>query len=281
MEGSVTLSGGEFGLIHFNGISIANEIMLVAGESGQIDIEDSIRDGKENEYFLATSRIGNFIMSRWHCRDYLYLHVAEVTGGANPSRVRGILLKSSVIDRDVSFWPGRAIQSTLQGYMEQETGDARRPRFFMLNPNGTLTEAVIDQSSCQLLNRWRRRLLLHGNLTIDHCSIGDDLVLTGVDVRDIEDIREAGNGRIEILDSKVDGNVVFRTPISFLADSQVVAPLLRLLARRISEVYRTVESAISQTHAVAEFAIFHFDDIVKMNIFYAKTLLILGVCNIC
>ena len=44
---------------------------------------------------------------------------------------------------------------------------------------------------------------------------------------------ETDDGRIEVVDSKIDGNLVFRSPISFLADAQVDAPLLRLFAQRL------------------------------------------------
>ena len=48
----LTLSGGQFGLIHFNGISISSEMMLIAGQSGQIIIDDGICTAEHNEHFI-------------------------------------------------------------------------------------------------------------------------------------------------------------------------------------------------------------------------------------
>jgi hypothetical protein len=229
IEGPVTLSGGEFGLIHLYGVSISGEMMLVAGRSGQINIEDSISEGVENERFVATSRLGNFIMSRWRCRDFLYLHAAEITGKTNPSRVRGVVIISSVIDRGVSFWPGWTLQKALQGYLEPGTDEKTPPKFIATRPDGSLMDEESDPTFCNLLNRWRRRLAICGNISIDHCSIGDDIQLTGVDLIATS---VPADGRIEIIDTKIDGNVVFRSPVSFIVDAQVEAPLLRLLAER-------------------------------------------------
>jgi hypothetical protein len=229
IEGPVTLSGGEFGLIHLYGVSICGEVMLVAGRSGQINIEDSICEGVENERFVATSRLGNFIMSRWRCRDFLYLHAAEITGKTNASRVRGFVIISSVIDRGVSLWPGLTLQKTLQGYLEPEADEKRRPKFIGIRPDGSLAHMDSDPILRNLLNRWRRRLVIRGNISIDHCSIGDDVQLTGVDLIAAS---MPTDGRIEIVDTKIDGNLIFQSPISFIADAHIEQPLLRLLAER-------------------------------------------------
>src|SRR6202035_5262406 len=93
------------------------------------------------------------------------------------------------------------------------------------------------------LNRWRRRQLICGNISIDHCSIGDDVILTGVDLTSGPRVAD---GRVEIVDSKIDGNVIFRTPISFLADVQFEAPLLWLLAQRLVVGKRAIHSQQGQ-----------------------------------
>lgn len=230
IEGPITLSGGKFGLIHLHGIFVTGAIILIAGRSGQINIDDSICDGDDGERFVATSQIGNFIMSRWRCRDFLYLHAAKITGATNQLRVRGVVIKSSVIDRGVSFWPGWILQLDSQGYLEREPDQNSRPSYFAIRPNGSLVNVKSDQDYRDLFNRWRRRLAVCGNIIIDHCSIGDDVILTGVDLAAES---EAADGRVEITDSKVDGNVLFRSPISFLANAQIEAPLLWFLAQRL------------------------------------------------
>jgi hypothetical protein len=229
VDGRITLSGGEFGLIHLSGITLSGEIMLIAGRSGQIKLEDSLFDGIEGERFIATSEIGNFIMSRWRCRDFLFLHAAKISGATNASRVRGITIISSVINRAVSFWPGLDLQRDLQGYLDGETNKTTSQKVFAIRPDGSVAEAKTDRYCNDLLNRWRRRQVIRGNISIDHCSIGDDVIMTAVDLT--SGTGEA-DGRIEIVDTKIDGNVIFRTPVSFLADAQFEAPLLWLLAQR-------------------------------------------------
>ena len=249
IDGPVTLSGGEFGLIHLDGIFVSGAMMLIAGRSGQISIEDSICDdgNNNNERFIATSQIDNFIMARWHCSDFLYLHAVKITGESNPSRVRGVVIKSSMIDRGVSFWPGSRLQKDLQGYLELGNDRKTQTKFFAIRPDESLIDVAVDQDYRNLLNRWRRQLVIRGNILIDHCSIGDDVLLTGVDLAE----SEPADGRIEIVDSKIAGNVVFRTPISFLADAQVDEPLLRLLAQRLVVDNRINSAQQSQLKAVS------------------------------
>jgi hypothetical protein len=243
IDGPLTLSGGDFGLIHLHGISVSGAMRLVAGQSGQILIEDALYNGGHDERFIATSRLGHFIMSSWRCSDFLTMHASEVIGKSVPSRTCGILIKSSVIDRGVSFWPGAALQDTLEGYLERDCAEKVPPKFFTTAPiagrvvNVDLDAADLDivavesDGRCRnLLNRWRRQLVVFGNVLIDHSSIGDDLLLTGIDLIAKS---EADDGRIEVTDSKIDGNLVFRSPVSFLADAQVDAPLLRLFAQRL------------------------------------------------
>jgi hypothetical protein len=243
IDGPLTLSGGDFGLIHLHGISVSGAMRLVAGQSGQILIEDALYKGDHDERFIATSRLGHFIMSSWRCRDFLTMHASEVIGKSVPSRTCGILIKSSVIDRGVSFWPGAVLQDNLEGYLERDCAEKVPPRFFTTAPiddrvvnvhSGAAGFDIVavesDGRHRNLLNRWRRQLLVFGNVSIDHSSIGDDLLLTGIDL--IAE-SEADDGRIEVTDSKIDGNLVFRSPVSFLADAQVDAPLLRLFAQRL------------------------------------------------
>ena len=230
IEGGLMLSGGRFGLIHLHGISISGEINLIDGRSGQIQIEDSICDGSDDEFFIAPAAIGNFIMIRWHCRDFLRLHANEVKEVSNEWGIRGIIINSTKIDRAVSLWPGRSLELKLQAYLEDSAVNKRRPRFFAPNENGQLVNVEANSECRKLLNRWQRRLVLRGNIVFDHSTIGDDLVLTGVEVKARMGF---GEGRIDILNSKIDGEVIFRSPITFLADSRLTSPLLHLLARRL------------------------------------------------
>ena len=229
IDGVLTLSGGEFGLIHLHGILVSREMMLIAGKSGQINIEDQVYAGENQERFVATSRLGHFIMSSWQCSEYLHLHAAEVIGNDNASRVRGIVIKSSVIERTVSFWPGLMLQRAVESYLVSNSAETTPQKFLAVRSDGSLATAS-DPICRNLLNRWCRQLVLRGNISIDHCSIGDDLLLTGIDLIGES---KSDDGRIEIVNSKIDGNLVFRSPVSFLADAQVDAPLLRLFAQRL------------------------------------------------
>lgn len=229
IEGGLTLSGGRFGLIHLHGIAISGEINLIDGRSGQIQIEDSIRNGKDNEIFIAPASIGNFIMVRWHCRDFLRLHAHEIKEVPNEWGIRGITVISTKIDRAVSLWPGRSLELKLQGYLEGGAANKKPPRFFASTEAGKLVDVENNPDCRKFLNRWQRRLVLRGNIVFDHTTIGDDLVLTGVEVKGRPGF---GDGRIDILNSNIDGEVIFRSPITFLADSRLTSPLLHLLARR-------------------------------------------------
>ena len=93
-------------MIHLHGISISGEMMLIAGQSGQIIIEEGICPAEYNEHFIVPSKLGHFIMSSWRCSGFLHLHAAEVIGESNPSRIRGVVIRSSVIDHSLSLWPG-------------------------------------------------------------------------------------------------------------------------------------------------------------------------------
>jgi hypothetical protein len=231
IAGRITLSGGNFGLIHLHGISISGEMMLIAGQSGQIIIEEGICPAEYNEHFIVPSKLGHFIMSSWRCSGFLHLHAAEVIGESNPSRIRGVVIRSSVIDHSLSLWPGARLQRSLERYLEAGCTEKERPKFFVINRRGFFLPVECRGDYRNLLNRWRRRMVVQGNVSIDHCSIGDDLLLTGIDLIANS---ETDDGRIEVVDSRIDGNLVFRSPISFLADAQVDAPLLRLFAQRLA-----------------------------------------------
>ena len=231
IAGRITLSGGSFGLIHLHGISISGEMMLIAGQSGQIIIEEGICPAEYNEHFIVPSKLGHFIMSSWRCSGFLHLHAAEVIGESNPSRIRGVVIRSSVIDHSLSLWPGLRLQRSLERYLEAGCTEKEPPKFFVINRHGFFLPVECRGDYRNLLNRWRRRMVVQGNVSIDHCSIGDDLLLTGIDLIASS---ETDDGRIEVVDSRIDGNLVFRSPISFLADAQVDAPLLRLFAQRLA-----------------------------------------------
>ena len=49
-------------------------------------------------------------MSLWRCSGFLHLHAAEVIRESNPSRIRGIVIRSSVIDHSLSLWPGSQLE---------------------------------------------------------------------------------------------------------------------------------------------------------------------------
>ncbi len=231
ITGPITLSGGNFGLIHLHGISISGEMMLIAGRSGQIIIEDGICPAEYDEQFIVPSTLGHFIMSSWRCSGFLHLHAAEVIGESNTSRIRGIVIRSSVINHSLSLWPGWRLQRSLERYLEDGCAERERPKFFVINQRGFFLPIECRGDYRNLLNRWRRQMVVRGNVSIDHCSIGDDLLLTGIDLIAKS---QTDDGRIEIVNSKIDGNLVFRSPISFLADAQVDAPLLRLFAQRLA-----------------------------------------------
>jgi hypothetical protein len=232
INGALLLSGSDIGHVHFHGISISGEMVLIDGTSGQIRVEDAIYyDKQNNKIYIAPSQLGNFIMVRWHCRDFLSLHPVEITGRTNDWGVHGISIKSTIVDRSVSVWPGVQLQDLLQTFLQPKAVAPFRPKFYTLNKSGWLVEVESDPECRKLLNRWQRRLVLYGNITIDHCTIGDDLDLTGINVN--ED-RRVGDGHIDIIDSKVDGDVVFRSPIATLVDAQTTVPLSLLLAQRLA-----------------------------------------------
>jgi hypothetical protein len=231
IDGRMTLSGGDFGLIHLHGISISGEMMLIAWQSGQIIIEDGICPAEHNEHFIVPSTLDHFIMSSWRCSGFLHLHAAKVRGESNTSPIRGVVIRSSVIDHSLSLWPGLRLQRLLERYLEAGCKEKERPRFFVIDRGGFFLPVECRGDYRNLFNRWRRRMVVRGNVSIDHCSIGDDLLLTGIDLIANS---ETDDGRIEVVDSKIDGNLVFRSPISFLADAQVDAPLLRLFAQRLA-----------------------------------------------
>ena len=119
------------------------------------------------------------------------------------------------IDRAVSLWPGRSLELKLQGYLEGGAARQKPPRFFASTEAGKLVDVENNPDCRKFLNRWQRRLVLRGNIVFDHTTIGDDLVLTGVEVKGRPGF---GDGRIDILNSNIDGEVIFRSPITFLAE---------------------------------------------------------------
>jgi hypothetical protein len=231
IKGALTLSGGQFGLVHLYGLNVSGAMMLIAGQSGQIVVEDGVYGSDDkSEAFIVPSRLGHFIMSSWRCSDFIRLHATRISGESNTSRARGIVIKSSTIDREVSFWPGNLMQNVLEAYLEPDCTERAFPQFYAVDEDGKLAPVESNKPGRNLLNRWRRRMIVRGNILIDHCSIGDDLLLTNLDL-----VAESqpDDGRIAIVDSQIKGNVVFRSPVSFLAEALVDAPLLRLLAQRL------------------------------------------------
>ena len=136
-------------------------------------------------------------MSSWRCSGFLHLHAAEVIGESNPSRIRGIVIRSSVIDHSLSLWPGSRLQRSLELYLEAGWKEKEQLKFFVIHPFGFFLPVGCRGLYRNLLNRWRRQMIVRGNVSIDHCSIGDDLLLTGID---LVAESETDDGRIEVVD---------------------------------------------------------------------------------
>lgn len=198
-------------------------MQLVDGESGQIIIEDGVF-GSNRVTVIAPSEVGGFLMTKWHCRDYLALHLNRVSGSANPSGMRGIHIRSSRIDRFVSLWPGAELTRRFQSKLDAE---AAFPRFILLR-DGRIDEADSPENLGRYLNRWQRRLTVFGAVSIRGCKIGEFVNLTGVDV---DNPWNAGEGDIRLVDSEVGGHVIFGSPQSYLAAPRLDDLVLRCLAR--------------------------------------------------
>src|SRR5207302_9634012 len=125
----------------------------------------------------------NFFMSPWHCSDFLLLHLTRVGGSPSKGGLQGIHILSSKIDRNLSFWPGRDITNLYQSYIENPEAGAPPPVFFALDQNRNLANMSTDAECRCLLNRWQRHLFVQGTINIEHCTIGQDVILTGVNVK--------------------------------------------------------------------------------------------------
>ena len=224
IDGSLVLSGGDFGFIHLRGISITGDVMLIDGRSGQIKLVDASEGFEPGKGLLVPSQIGNFLMSRWHCSDFIRLHATRVGGKANVWGLHGITIKSSQIDRGLSFWPGLDLQGILQTLLDPSV---QIPKFFSVDDNQNLKELGSSEECRTFLNRWKRRLSVTGNINITRSIIGEDLDLTGVD---LTAAAQMGDAVIDISHSTVRGSVTFRSAISYLDESPSAERLLRLLA---------------------------------------------------
>jgi hypothetical protein len=216
IDGNLTLSGGKFGLIHFDGISVSGAVTLIDGESGQIRVEDGVLT-RGPARIIIDSEFGNFFMARWHCRDFVMLHLARCGGARNERGFQGIQIRSSRIDRHLSFWPGAEVAIRLQADLDASPPTAGGWTFLALDQKHALTEIKDEPDLRPLLDRWRREHLVRGSVKIEHCTIGYDVFLTGLNVKNEP---EPGSGRIAILHSTVNGSVRFHSPISYLAEPQ-------------------------------------------------------------
>ena len=212
IQGDLVLSGGKFKLVHLNGIYVSHTILLLDGQSGQIEIGDGLIG--DTEVHVAGSDIGNFIMGGWNCSHFIKLHATRIRGEGNQWALRGIQIKSSEIDGDLCFFPGRAISLKLQGYLSALTEATSRPDFLILDKDGKLTNSDTDASLRAFINRWQRRLIVRGDINIENCGIEGEVNLTGVQV---EGDQSAGS-RIKIFDTKIVGALKFSSPVSYLTN---------------------------------------------------------------
>jgi hypothetical protein len=227
VKGNLLLSSGDFGLIHLAGIIVEDSVILIDGHSGQIQIDDGIpryqlqNPGARSEKHVLESEIGNFLMAKWVCRDFLEIHPRIVKGETNKWSIQGISIDSSEINGDLSFWPGKQAARMLRQYLD---GHTPQSVYFAVNEENKLA-----RPPNHFLNRWQRHLRITGDLDLHNCTIGGDIILTGVEVTELEDRRQGG--RIVIRNSTVAGKVAFSSPISQLTEDDKPDGLLLLLAR--------------------------------------------------
>jgi hypothetical protein len=222
IEGDLAFGGARIGYIQFHGITITGAVLFFGGTSGQINIDDWL-DRKAN--CIIDARIGAFIMTAWHCTDFLRCNAVTVSlpDAEIASRHLGVEISSSQIDKDVTFWPGLVTQSDLQ---EDFCSKPVRPPFdhnrLLVRETGGIR---ISTEPWSLFDRWRRSCQIQGKLRIVGCTIRHDLNLTGVMVTS-----KGGDGSIVVTDTQIGGRVLFLTPVSYLNDSLNEQPLLRALA---------------------------------------------------
>jgi hypothetical protein len=227
VTGDLMLSGGSYGLIRLLGITIKGHCKLFDGKSGQIEIGDGMLDAGDGRVFVVPSRLGNFFMSRWHCHDFIRLHPAQISGSRDERGWRGVYILSCQIDRRLCLWPGQGISQTLQQYFDPnaKTTDTTFTILENAGDAGDAPEPPMDAR--QYVNRWKRSLTVHGRVNLKHCTIGEDLVLTGIQVEEPDD----AGGCIEALHCDVRGNVKFDSPASYLASPEHDSAVLQLCAR--------------------------------------------------
>jgi hypothetical protein len=222
IDGDLAFGGARIGYIQFHGITITGAMLFFGGSSGQINIDDWL-DRKAN--CIIDARIGAFIMTAWHCTDFLRCNAVTVSlpDAEIASRHLGVDISSSQIDKDVTFWPGLVTQSDLQ---EDFCSKPVHPPFdhnrLLVRETGGIRISTEPRS---IFDRWRRYCQIQGKLRIVGCTIRHDLNLTGVRVT-----ARGGDGSIIVTDTQIGGRVLFLTPVSYLNDSLNEQPLLRALA---------------------------------------------------
>jgi len=235
IKGLLQLWGGEFGLIQLSGIFIAGAMTLIDGHSGQIVVDDAIDgDFGSEKVLVVPSRVGNFFMIRWHCRDFLKLHAAKVSGAADPSGLRGIMIKATQVDRRISLWPSQKTAEFLQRYLDAEPGAARVPHFFALDVEAGSVKSLSQRGCRAFLNPWQRSMSVGGEVNIDQCVIGGNLELTNIRLAN-----EVANQNVMVTNSTSKGHVTFCSPVSYLVGPQTTErkateQILHLLAEFIA-----------------------------------------------
>jgi hypothetical protein len=232
IKGDLDFSKADIGYIMLRGISVTGRVKFIDGKSGQIQFDDwSFVEAAS--VFIVPARCGAFWMSAWHCRDYLYCNFEEIGGKDGPGPERGVVIQSSHVERNLTFWPGRRREDSPEYVIE--AGD-RLVAVQVLGRSPTpakLRDISTAPALRPLVHRWRRRMRIFGKLSIARCAIGGDIVMVALDVVDPSGWRE---GRIEVLDTEVKGAFRCPSPQSYLADPQNDDPFLRKLA--ICEIVR-------------------------------------------
>lgn len=226
IEGRLQLFNGQFGYIYLRGITVTQDVLMADGASGPTYIEDGIITDYKPNFFCVTSTIGNLVIIRWHCRDVMSIHPRKVRGIRNEFRMRGIHILSSHIDRLISFWPGRDVSLAIWNGYRSLAGTL--PVFYFADANEPLKPVPDGDPLRKRLNRWDSRLLVKGTVNIDHCDIGGNVEMTGIEM--VGD-KVRGEGWIDLRHCNVAGDVLFHSPISFLADIPENDPTRRLAAR--------------------------------------------------
>ncbi|WP_250487057.1 hypothetical protein [Caballeronia sp. GaOx3] len=220
--GDMRFYGASIGYIQLHGILVSGAIFFVGGRSGQINIDDWV---SQRENCVVESRIGSFMMTAWHCSDFLRCNVAKIWRSDPKVGRIGVDISSSTIDRDLTFWPGLLLVQNLQQALGAKTDDGLLDYKHIFARRGKGIGECTDVPS--LLDRWRRQCVIEGKLRISNCTINGDLLLTGVNVK-----ADGGEGSISVTDTKATGRVMFYSPVTQLSENRNELSLMSALALR-------------------------------------------------